>query len=231
MGKSAGPRSLHGCGRHRRPPAKVSDRFAPYDIRPPSVGVHALGVDRGHPRRVDERATSRGNCRTSVRDNDHPLAPERSSGRQRAQGLGALGLGSGDTARPIDRAAVSVCSKANLWLAFEGFTRAMTAVICGKAVCSSSSRLALSSVCMRVKPVIFPPGREEAGRESPLYRVHHCHGDDRNVPLGSTALAAGAPSTTMTSTGRPTSSAASGGPRERCLGPTENSRMILRPST
>src|SRR5260370_33369434 len=78
---------------------------------------------------------------------------------------------------------------------------------------------------MRVKPVIFPPGGERLAG-TPRRTGSIMAGETIGMwPLGSTALAATAPpSTTITSTGRATSSAASCGPRERLPWVNRNSR-------
>ena len=57
-------------------------------------------------------------------------------------------LFAGAAAVIASRAAASICSKANSRPQVAGFTRAVTVVICGKAACSSSRRLPLSSVCI-----------------------------------------------------------------------------------
>ena len=85
--------------------------------------------------------------------------PEKTSGRSAPKAAAFSASTLRTFPRPSDRAAVSDSSKASFTLGFVRSTSALTVLTCGNAVRNSSRRLALSSACMRVKPVILPPGR------------------------------------------------------------------------
>jgi hypothetical protein len=112
--------------------------------------------------------------------------------------------------RPIARAAACISFNSNCDCGFLVFSITATGDTSGTISLSNSSRFPLKSGATMLKPVAFPPGRARlatrpAATGSPMMAM-----TIGIVPVAVlSALAAGVPPVTMTSTLRPTRSAAS----------------------